>query len=206
MRRSSARLALAAAGFAAAGLALPASAGVAPAKLVVSDPADDALVGGADDIVKLTWTTTGTTTTKRVGRKVVTTYTPKNAVATIETAGAIDTSGTTLYNIYATSDGCGQLLYSVAPGTVLDSTYSYCTDDDSVDGGGITTTVAGSTITFTIPLKSVPGFQVGKKLSGLAAYTGTTDPVAGLLGPAAMAESTPLDNDNVTTDSSFTIA
>ena len=59
MRRSSARLALAAAGFAAAGLALPASAGVAPAKLVVSDPADDALVGGADDIVKLTWTTTG---------------------------------------------------------------------------------------------------------------------------------------------------
>jgi hypothetical protein len=212
MRRT-ARLSLVLAGCAALGLAVPAHAGSAPSVLTFSDPGGDsklgpagALLGTGDDITKVTWTTTGTTTSRRVGRKVVKTYTPKNAVVTIQTAGPIDTSGHTLYNVYATADGCGQFLYSVAPGTQMDSSYSYCTDDDSVDGGGVTTVVKANTISFTIPLKSVTGFVANKTLTSLSAFTGTCDPIGGLFCPTALAESTPLDNDTATTDAAFKIS
>lgn len=212
MRRTT-RLSLVLAGCAALGLAVPAHAGTAPNKLAFTDPAGDskvapagALLGTGDDITKVTWTTTGITTSRKVGRKTVKAYTPKNAVVTIETVGPIDTSGHTLYNVYATADGCGQFLYSTSPGTLQDSTFSYCTDDDSVDGSGVSTDVRGNAITFTIPLKSVTGFEANKTLTSLSAYTGTCDPVAGLLCPTGAIESSPLDNDTATTSSSFKIS
>ncbi|HUR14260.1 MAG TPA: hypothetical protein VM097_07180 [Mycobacteriales bacterium] len=189
MRRT-ARLSLVLAGCAALGLAVPAHAGSAPAKLVVTDATDDALsapltalTGGADELAKMTWTSTGTTTKRKVGKKTVTTYTPKNLVVILETAGDIATDGTTQYDVEGSSDGCGDWYVYVTPGAALEAVFGSCDDDDSVDFGSASFAVAGKTITFTIPLGSVPGLKAGKSVTGLNAYTGFVDPVTGDLGP-----------------------
>jgi hypothetical protein len=190
MRRATVRLSLVAAGLAAIGLAMPASAGSAPTKLVITDPAGDSnadafqsLEGDADDIVKLTFTTTGATTTKKVGKKVVKTYTPKVLVITLETLGNIMTSGATQYNIEGSADGCGNFYLYVAPGTAMESFSGFCADDDAADFAGADYKIAGKTITFTVPLGSVPGIKAGSKLDGLRAYTASVEPVTGELGP-----------------------
>ena len=195
MRRTPVRLALAAAGLAALGMALPASAGSAPAKLVVTDAAGDAF--------KMTWTTTGTTVKKKVGRKVVTTYTPKKLVVVLETAGDIDTAGTTQYDVEGTADGCGDFYFYVAPGSALEGIAGSCPDDDSVDFAAVTYVISGKTITFTIPLGSVPGLKAGKKVSGLNAYTGQVDPITGEVGPVLFGGT--LATDTVSSDATFTI-
>jgi hypothetical protein len=210
MRRTSARLSLAAAGLAALGLALPAHAGAVPAKLVVTDAAGDAfsgplsaLTGGADELTKMTWTTTGTTVKKKVGKKVVTTYTPKNLVVVLETAGDIDTTGATQYDVEGTADGCGDFYMYVAPGSLLEGIAGSCGDDEAVDFASTTYAVAGRTITFTVPLGSVTGVKAGKKITGLNAYTGQVDPVTGELGPVLLGGT--LATDSVASDATFAI-
>lgn len=210
MPRRSARLALVVAGLAVVGLTLPASAGSAPAKLVVTDPAGDshaapfaAMTGGADELVKMTWTSTGKTTKRKVGKKVVTTYTPKNLVVVLETAGDIDTGGATQYDIEGNSVGCGDFYLYVAPGSALEGVFGSCADDDTVDFGSATFAVAGKTITFTIPLGSVPGLTAGKTVTGLNAYTGNVDPITGEVGPVIIGGT--LANDSVPSDAAFKI-
>ena len=204
------RLALVAAGAAALGLALPAHAGSAPAKLVVTDAATDSVAGpfkaltaSADELTKMTWTTSGTTTKRKVGARTVTTYTPKKLLVTLETAGDIDTSGTTQYDIEGTSDGCGDFYVYVSPGAALESVAGSCADDDAIDFAETTYAVAGKTITFTIPLGSVPGLKAGKAVSGLNAYTGNVEPFTGEGGPVLFGGT--LANDSVASDASFKI-
>lgn len=201
--RSHARLALAAAGVAALGLALPAHAASAPTKLVITDDAGDALAGGSDDAVKLTWTTSGTSTTKKVRGRAVTTYTPKNLVVTLETADAIDTSGTTQYDIEGTADGCGDFYLYVTPGSALEGLFGSCADDDTVDFAGSSFAVSGKAIAFTIPLRSAPGIDAGKTLSGLDAYTGSVDPITGEVGLVAIGGT--LSNDTIASDDVYKI-
>ena len=210
MPRTSVRLALAAAGLAAFGLALPASAGAAPTKLVVADPATDSaaapfasLTASADELTKMTWTTTGTTTKKKLGRKTIVTYTPKNLVVVLETAGDIDTSGTTQYDVEGSADGCGDFYIYVAPGAALEGVVGSCADDDAVDFAATTFAVAGKTITFTVPLGSVPGVKAGKSITGLNAYTGNVEPITGEVGPVLFGGT--LANDSVSSDKSFKI-
>ena len=203
MRRTPVRLALAAAGLAAAGLALPASAGAAPQAVTFTDASGDALMGTADDIVKVTYTTTGTTATKKVGKKTVTTYTPKNLVVVVETAGDIDTSGTTQYDVEGTVPGCSFYLY-VTPGSVLESPVGSCGEGETGSFDALTTTVKGKTLTFALPLKAVPGMKAGAKLSDLYAYTGSVEPITGELGPVAFGPVLP--NDDAESDRVFTIA
>lgn len=207
MRRT-ARLSLAVAGLAAFGLALPASAATAPTTLVITDPAGDSLAPatltrGTDDIVKLTWRTSGTTTSKMVGKKVVKTYTPKALVVVVETTGNIDTSGTTQYDIEGVAAGCGGFYLYVAPGAAMESVYGSCADDDATDFSATTFVVAGKTLTFTIPLGSVPGIKAGGALTGLSAYTGNVDPVTGEFGPVLVGGL--LANDDVSSDATYKI-
>jgi hypothetical protein len=203
MRRTSVRLALAAAGLAAVGLAVPAGAASAPSKLTFTDESGDALVGGSDDAVKMTWTTSGTTTKKKVRGRTVTTYTPKNLVVTLETAEAIDTSGTTQYDIEGAADGCGDFYVYVAPGSALEGLIGSCGDDDAVDFAGSSFEVKGNAIVFTVPLGTVPGIAAGKTLTALDGYTGSVDPVTGEIGAVLIGGT--LANDTIATDSAYKI-
>lgn len=168
-----------------------------PKTLVVTDASGDAapLKG---DLVKVTYTTTGT--------KTKTTYTPKSLVVTIETADAIDTSGTTTYEVDAELAGCegGFDLY-FTPGVdgsegggCLNGSGTSITSE-GVDGPPV---VNGKTMTWTIPFKSVSGqLKAGAVISGIDAYTGLVEPATGIIGPYLLG----FVNDDATTDSTYKI-
>jgi hypothetical protein len=173
------------------------AAAPAPKSLVITDPSGDAapLKG---DLVKVTYTTTGT--------KTKTSYTPKNLVLTIETADAIDTSGTTTYEVDAELGGCesGFNLYftpgvdASEGGGCLNGSGTAITSE-GVDGPPV---VNGKTITWTIPFKAVPGsLKAGAVISGINAYTGLVEPLTGIVGPYLIG----FVNDDATTDASYKI-
>jgi hypothetical protein len=168
-----------------------------PRSFSYTDPAGDAapLKG---DIVKVSYTTTGT--------KTRTSYTPKKLVITLTTADAIDTSGGTTYEIDSDLAGCesGFDVY-VTPGTE-GSDGGGCTNPDGatsftstgVDGPPV---VGAKTITWTITLKADPAFKPGSVISGIDAYTGAVDPVTGFVGPYLLGFS----NDDAPTKGSYKI-
>jgi hypothetical protein len=191
MRTSIARISLAAAGLAVVGLvggahaATTAPAG--PKTLTYTDPSGDGKVAG-DDITKVTYTTTGTTT--KVGKKV--TYTPKNLVIIVEAASAIVTNGTMQYDIEGSVPGCGDFFFYFAPGAAIGAVpvvggaptvSGSCADDSAAVFDGVTAVAADKTLTFTIGLGSITGFTAGASVTGMLAYTGTVDPVFGVVGP-----------------------
>src|SRR3954462_454008 len=107
------RLAVVAALLATVGLAAGASAATAPKprSLSFSDAAGDSLGLGGDDIVKVTYTSSGTT--KKVGTRYV--YTPKRLVMTLQTADAI-ADGDVQYNLEGAVPGCSFYVYAT-PGS-----------------------------------------------------------------------------------------
>lgn len=202
MRTATARLSLAAAGLAVLGLVGAAGAAapvVGPSTLVVTDAAGDGLRQPGDDIVKLTYTTTGAT--KKVGTK--TTYTPKALVVTLETASSIATNGTVQYDIEGALPGCGDFYFYITPGAALEGIYGSCGDDDAASFEGVETVVKDKTLTFTIGLGSVTGFKAGAAMSAISAYTGAVDPVTGELGAVAFGGT--LSNDDVSSDATYKI-
>jgi hypothetical protein len=200
-----ARLAVVAAGLATVGLALSASAATPPPKpksLSFGDATGDALGVGGDDIVKVTYTSAGTT--KKVGKKYV--YTPNRLVMTLQLADAI-ADGDVQYNVEGAVPGCSFYLYT-APGSALDdgSAFGGCNEDGTDTSTDLqpTVTSAGKTITFTIPLGVTSGFKAGAAVTSLYAYTGVVDPITGEVGPTIVG-SGPADADQATSTATYKI-
>jgi hypothetical protein len=208
MRRPSARAALVVGAASALALTLPASAATGPSTLVLTDPTGDAPPGLHGDITKLTYTTTGKTVTKKVGRKVTKVYTPRTLLITLTTADPIDTSGTTMYEIDSDLAGCeGGFNVWYTPG-VDGSEGGGCANgsfpNGTTDGVDGPPTVAGSTLTFAIPFNALPTvFKAGAAISGIDAYTGAVEPVMGLVGPYLVDPA--LGNDELKTDTVYKI-
>lgn len=209
MRGTTARLSLVAAGLAVVGLVGGAHAATPaapkPKSLVITDPSGDAMPGTKGDIVKVTYTTTGKTTVKKVRNKPVTTYTPDKLVLTIETADPVDTSGTTTYEIDSEVAGCDSGFDVWSTPGVDGSEGGGCTNADPADPTSFTDegldgapTVAGKTLTFTFHFNGFSGKQVkaGATISGVHAYTALVEPVVGFIGPYLV--DTALANDNLT--------
>lgn len=203
MRRTSARLSLAAAGLAVVGLVGSASAAVGPTVLSVDDMAGDARTAQAgDDITNLTVTTTGTTTTKKVGRKSVKTYTPKALVVTVKLAGAPDAVPFAQVEVKAVTSACGNLRLYYDPQHLGDGNSIQCgapglTGTPSTFDG-TAPTVTGSTISWvvTLPVEMKPGTTV----TSFDAFTYLGDPLTGAgtanVGPSAY-------TDDVTSDAVY---
>lgn len=208
MRGTTARLALGTAGLAVLGLvggagaAAPAAAG--PKTLVVTDAAGDKLGGTNGDIVKVTYTTTGLKGVKKVGKKSVPTYTAKNLVIRLEMADAIDTKGTTEYEVDADLADCNSFNVYYTPG-VDGSEGAGCSTGaigSSSSTGVDVPVINGKTITWTIPFSSVPGvLKAGASIDGISAFTALVDPVTGFVGPYFVGPA----NDDASTDTAYKV-
>jgi hypothetical protein len=208
MLRPSARATVVVAAAAMLALTLPASAATGPSTLVLADPTGDAPPGLHGDITKLTYTTTGRTVTKKVGRKVTKVYTPTTLLITLTTADPIDTSGTTMYEIDSDLAGCANSFNLWFTPGVAGSEGGGCSN-----GSGLTSpaegldgppTVAGSSLTFALSFKALPGvLKAGATISGIDAYTGVVEPVTGIVGPYLLDPA--LGNDELTTDTAYKI-
>ncbi len=199
MRLSTARLALAAAGLAVVGLVGGAQAaktapGAAPTVLTINDATGDAQGGQAStDLTKVVYTTSGTT--KKVGKKRV--YTPTALVVTMTVAAPVSTAPVVIYEADSAIPDCGKLFLYYVPGDQFRAVQPASgaqvgcggTDDGTLFLEN-TPVVAGSTITWTVPLADLaPALKKARSLSEFHTYTGLADPVLGLLGPEYVGES-----------------
>jgi hypothetical protein len=211
MPRRSVRLAVVVAGLSALGLALPATAGTAPSTLVLTDASGDQLPQTSGDITKLTYTTSGKTVTRKVGRKVTKVYTPDTLLVTLETADPIDTSGTTTYEIDSTVAGCGEGFDVWFTPGVDASEGGGCTNADPADPTSFTyegvdgpPTVSGSKMTWSFRFKAFSGqVKPGTIISEVHAYSALVEPLTGIIGPYLV--DTALANDNLESDSSYKV-
>jgi hypothetical protein len=176
---------------AAAVLATPALSGAAAPAPQIVDPSGDAVGSQASlDIVSVKFSTTGTTSVVKKGKKKITVYTPTKLVVTETLAAAPSATQSVRYRIQADIDGCGSfdLLYVNAATGPDGSLFLSCPDggsDPTAGGTLITTTpkIAGSVMTWEFSLKMLPAeIKVGSAVSGFKAYTDVADPVFGLFG------------------------
>jgi hypothetical protein len=153
----------------------------APTKVTIADAVgDEHSAQAGEDITSIVWSTTGTTTIKKVGKKKVTTYTPKNLTATVNLAAAPDTRPGIRYVVNATSD-CGDLNLTVVAdptGAKVPSGYTACGDGAIVDPE---VTYGAKSITWSIPLAALP-FKVGSQLSAFDGYVDASEFVIGIIG------------------------
>lgn len=201
--RVPARLAIAAAGVLAVGLASGASAApVGPKSLTFPDASGDSTKAAAD-ITGVTFTTSGTGKGK--------TYVPKNLVLTMTLAAPPSSDGTTLYEIDADMAGCGDFYVSWAPGSiVLDPSFNLAGCGSEADATGDESTsfdgapeVKGNSIVWTFSLKGLPApAKAGTVFSGLNALTDLVDPAFGTFGPGPV---TGPFYDTAETDKSYTV-
>ena len=181
---------LAAALVAAAVLVTPELSSAATPAPQIKDAVGDAVGSQASvDIASVLFKTTGITTTRKVGKKRKTTYTPTKLVITETLAGAPSTQPGVRYRIEATIDGCGQLdiYYTNAPDGPVGNVWLDCPESDTLGEGGtlidMVPKVAGSTLTWELPLKTLPKeARVGSVVSEFRAFTDIGDPVFALLG------------------------
>jgi hypothetical protein len=195
------RPALLAAGVAAVALASGASAATGPSTFSFSDDKGDAIPTDAYDITSAKLTTTGVTTTKTVKRKKTTTYTPKALVVSMTLAAPPSTVPGTLYELDAETSTCGSLLLYFTPGADGSGALVGCgSEPDPATGSEATTlavepTVAGNTITWTLPLASLPPqVKVGTTISEFAGYSAQVDPATGVVGPYLLTSALNYDN------------
>ena len=135
MKSSRALVLLAAA---AVGVCAPLAHAAPTTKPQVVDAAGDALVPGGFDIVAGQFTTTGVKATRKVGRRTVTTYTPKNLVATLTFTEPPSTQTGTRIAFTADMTACddGSVAFSFTPGAALQSGDLFvtgCGDDNGAD-------------------------------------------------------------------------
>ena len=181
---------LAAALAAATVLTAPVFATAAPPAPQIVDAKGDAVGGQAAlDIVSVRFSTTGTTTVTKVGKKKKTTYTPTKLVITETLGAAPSTQAGARYVISALIDGCGgiDIYYVNGADGPTGSVWLDCPEGASATEGGtlidMTPKVAGSTMTWELPLKMLPKeARVGAVVSDFRAYNDIGDPVFGLLG------------------------
>jgi hypothetical protein len=180
------RPALAAAALAAVAVCGTASAAsYGPKTVSFSDPAgDNVSPSSASDITGVTWTTAG----KGTGKS----YVPKYLVVTLKLAAPPSADGSTVYGVDSQLAGCGEFYLQYMPGARLLDSFNYadCGGDpsDPTTNGGSSfegaPEVKGSSIVWTLPLKSLPGeVKPGSTFSELNAYTDFVDPATSIVGP-----------------------
>jgi hypothetical protein len=196
-------------------LATTASAGgpAAPNTLTFTDPAGDHVATDAgNDILSVTFTTTGTTGPKGPGKgrgKGNLAYTPKALVVTMKLAAPPSTVPGTLYEVDATTSGCGGLFLYFTPGAEGSDGYVDCGSEPDETGStatffGVVPDVQGKVITWSIPLSMMPKEAgVGSSISEFAAYSTQADPALGLVGPYLLTSA--LNYDNATSDATYKI-
>lgn len=140
------------------GLALTATPGsAAPTKVPqIKDATGDAVApSAAYDVVSVLWTTAG----KGSGKS----YSPKSLVVTMTLAGPPSTDPGVTYEVEATTDTCGDVMFTMEPGTPYESVtglngwadWGDCTvGDSSVEL--LTVKTKGSSIIWTYGLKASP--------------------------------------------------
>jgi hypothetical protein len=176
----------------------------APAsKPQVVDPAGDALAPGGFDIVSGQFATTGVTTTRKVGKRVVRSYTPKNLVVTLTFTEPPSTQTGTRIAFTADITACdnGSLAFSYTPGAVLQSGDLFVTGCGTDDGVGpaefmpdVHAVIKGSTVTWTMPLSDMGSdLPLGTQFSAFTASVDLVDPVFGLIGTDITGGPTSLD-------------
>lgn len=204
MRPVLVRLALAAAGVSVLGVAVQANAAVpSPTKLVITDPAGDALGSqGPYDITNVSISTTG----NKVGK----TYTAKTLVVSMTVVGGFSKYPGATYEVDVDVSGCGYANFTYTPGSALGEGGLFTECGSPEDETGSTATlystppeVKGSTVTWTFPFSALSSEFKAKKLtiSEVSAFTTQNEPVFGIVGPGIVG----LNVDDATTDKSYKI-
>ena len=172
----------------------------------LTDPVGDARALGASyDIVSGLLTTTGTTTTAKVGRKMVKTYTPKNLVAVLTLAGPPSTQTGSVYTFAMATTACGNgsFQFQFTPGATLQSGDLFVTGcGKSTPATGpaefisdVKAQLSGNTITWTMPLADMGSdLPLSTVFSAFTAETDINDPVLGLVGTGAEGPTTSIDS------------
>ena len=164
---------------------------------------DNVSPSAAQDVVGVSFTTSGTGKGKA--------YKPKALVVTLQLAAPPSDDGTTIYQVNANLPGCGDFYVSVVPGSpVLDPSFNFADCGSEPDETGSTGTafdavpeVKGSSLVWTISMKGFPGkMAAGTTLGALSAHTDFVEPVLGIVGPGAVTG--PL-YDSAATDKSYTV-
>lgn len=204
MRRTAARLSLAAAGLAVVSLVGSASASATgPSTLSVDDKKGDAVSQQAgDDLTNLKVTTLGTTVTKKVGKKTVKSYTPKALVVTVTLAGPVDALPVALLEVDAVTSACGNLHLYYDPQHIADGNSVQC-GKPGLTGtpstfDGTAPTVAGSTVQWIVSLPAE--MKVGTSVTSFEAYSFVGDPFTGT-GTASLGSAG--DTDVITSDAVY---
>lgn len=160
------------------GLALTAAPGsAAPTKVPqVEDPAGDAVPPEPGlDIRSVLWTTTG----KGSGKA----YSPKSLVVTMTLDGPVRTDPGVTYEVEAATDTCGDVLFTMEPGTPYESLtglngwadWGECVvGDSSVEL--LTVKTKGSSIIWTYSIKASP-LEVGTVFTDFRARVDPSNPV-----------------------------
>lgn len=200
MKSSRALVLLAAA---AVGVCAPLAHAAPTTKPQVVDAAGDALVPGGFDIVAGQFTTTGVKATRKVGRRTVTTYTPKNLVATLTFTEPPSTQAGTRIAFTADMTACdnGSVAFSFTPGAVLQSGDLFVTGCGDDNGAGpaeflsdVRAVLKGNTLTWTMPLADMGSdLPLSTRFSNFQASSDLDDPVFGLIGTDLTGGSTSLD-------------
>lgn len=170
----------------------------------ITDPSGDAQpVPGSYDLVAGQFTTTGVTTTRKVGRKVVKTYTPKNLVVTLSLAAPPSTQPGSSYSVTADITACGEgyMTFSYTPGAFLGEGNLFVSGCGTDDGTGpaeifdeVAPVVKDKVITWTMPLSLMgPDLPLSTVFSGFTAQADLNEPVFGLLGTSLGSPETSID-------------
>jgi hypothetical protein len=181
---------------AALALCAPLAHAAPTSKPQVVDPAGDALAPGFD-VVSARLTTTGVTSTRKVGRKVVRTYTPKTLVASVTLSEPPSTTPGTSIIFHADTTACGNgfFEFQYTPGALLntisevgDLFVSGCGPDDTGTGPGeyfsdVLAQVKGDVITWSMPLADMGSdLPLSSVFSGFRVDSTINEPVMGLAG------------------------
>ncbi|HEU0131447.1 MAG TPA: hypothetical protein VFQ85_10715 [Mycobacteriales bacterium] len=174
---------------AAVAVAAPPSYAAAPGParpLAWTDPAGDALVPhGSLDIVGVTVRTTG-----RVVRRA---YRPERLVVTLRVADAVVAPAGVTYHVRATIPDCGDLDLVYTPGSIYSVAgsnawaFGECAVLRPTVAGTtvyvtpVRATVAGATVTWTVPLDLVD-VEAGTEFTAVEARTEVCEPVFGYFG------------------------
>lgn len=170
----------------------------------LTDPSGDALpVPGSYDLVAGQLTTTGVTTTRKVGRKVIKTYKPKNLVASLTLAAPPSTQAGSAYTFTADITACGNgyMSFTYTPGAVLGDGSLFVSGCGTDDGTGpaeilddVVPVVKGSTITWTMPLADMGSdLPLSTVFSNLTAASDLNEPVFGLIGTSLLTPESSID-------------
>ena len=200
-------------------LAAPLAHAAPSTKPQLTDPSGDALAPGFD-VVSAQLTTTGTTTTRKAGRRTVRTYTPKNLVARVTLAEAPSTTPGTSIQLHVDMTACdgGFMEFQYTPGALIsavseigDVFVSGCGSDSGAGPseyiGDVLAEVKGSTISWVMPLTSMGAdLPLSTVFSGFKVQADVNEPVMGLAGGyevGAMTEGAAGDIDYASSDATW---